>query len=418
MNQYPPSGASPGAVKATGGAQITRRIFAGTLNGIAGALRGFETLTRARAIRTPKPDGSKSQGESPRRTINPEAAKLDDFAVFDVLRFVLAATVLLGHLDLLRWPHAPNLAVQVFFALSGWLIGGILCKTEFAELGRFYFNRATRIWIPYFVTVAALYATSLIHEAHRSTRWSEFLIYDMTFTHNWFSLLPNAEAAIAQMPLGRTGNHFWSLAAEEQFYLVAPLIMIFVPYGKRILPWACVAALFYVSGSQYAAISFGVLAAIIASSRRDWHLSPIARGVQALGFVVSIVLMGVGAYPLGAPLFSISTVLLCAIPVRRTAISRWLGGVSFPLYLNAWIGIFALHALLRHFGFLQNSWLTAMEFLCGVAGSAFMYHAIDAPVMARRQLWYTPRVGWCLGVVGYSLVLGGILFGLLMQWRG
>jgi peptidoglycan/LPS O-acetylase OafA/YrhL len=46
------------------------------------------------------------------------------------------------------WDTAANLAVQIFFALSGWLIGGILLRTDVQDLPRFYFNRATRIWIP------------------------------------------------------------------------------------------------------------------------------------------------------------------------------------------------------------------------------------------------------------------------------
>jgi peptidoglycan/LPS O-acetylase OafA/YrhL len=363
--------------------------------------------------------GSKPLRDDPQRAHNPEAAKLEDFAAFDILRFALASTVLLSHLDVLRWAQAANLAVQVFFSLSGWLIGGILCRTQAAELGRFYFNRATRIWIPYFVTVMALYGISLIHE-HRSTRWFEFLIYDVTFTHNWFSFRPTPELAIAQMPLGRTGNHFWSLAAEEQFYLIAPLIMIFLPYGKTALPWIGVAVLCYLSGSQYAAISFGVLAAVVASRWGDWQLKPAARVFLTLSLVVSIVLMygGAGAYRFGAPLFSVSAVLLCATPIRRTAVSRWLGGVSFPLYLNAWIGLFAFHAFQKRMGILQGPWVTALELVFGLAAAALMYHAIDARVMARRHLWYTPRVGWSLGIAAYTLLVTGVIYGLLKHPRG
>jgi peptidoglycan/LPS O-acetylase OafA/YrhL len=359
--------------------------------------------------------GSKSPRADSQRAQNPEAAKLDDFAAFDILRFALASAVLLGHLEVLHWAQTANLAVQVFFSLSGWLIGGILCRTEAAELGRFYFNRATRIWIPYFVTVVALYGVSLVHEAHHSARWAEFLLYDVTFTHNWFSLRPDATLALAQMPLDGTGNHFWSLAAEEQFYLLAPLIMIFVPFGKTVWPWSVIAALCYLSGSQYAAISFGVLAAVVASRCGDWQLKPRARVFLTLGLVVSIVLMyfGASAYPFGAPLFSVSAVLLCARPIRRTAISRWLGGVSFPLYLNAWVGLFAFHALQKRFGIWQG--VTALELVFGVAAGALLYHAIDARVMARRNLWYRPALGWSLGVVGYSLLGTGVIFWLLKQ---
>src|SRR5262249_28730053 len=151
---------------------------------------------------------------------NLEAAKVEQVAAFDVLRFLLAFSVLLSHMGVLTWEASGNLPVQVFFALSGWLIGSILYNTIPTELSRFYFNRATRIWIPYFTTVAILYLVSAVHEQVHSPRWHEFLIYDLTFTHNWFSLLPNAQVALSQMPLQGTGNHFWSIAVEEQFYLL------------------------------------------------------------------------------------------------------------------------------------------------------------------------------------------------------
>jgi peptidoglycan/LPS O-acetylase OafA/YrhL len=67
---------------------------------------------------------------------------------FDWLRFGLALVVLFYLEGLFKSFHAGNLAVQVFFALSGWLIGGILVKLQRKELPRFYVNRALRIW-PY-----------------------------------------------------------------------------------------------------------------------------------------------------------------------------------------------------------------------------------------------------------------------------
>lgn len=76
---------------------------------------------------------------------NPESAKLAAYAAFDVLRFLLASAVMLFHMGVIAWGNAGNLAVQVFSALSGWLIGSILYRTTAREVGRFYFNRATRI---------------------------------------------------------------------------------------------------------------------------------------------------------------------------------------------------------------------------------------------------------------------------------
>ncbi len=82
--------------------------------------------------------------------------------------------------------------------------------------------------------------------------------------------------------------------------------------------------------------------------------------------------------------------LLCAQPVRRSAVTRWLGGVSFPLYLNAWIGLFVLHALEKHFGIQESAYLLPVEVAFAVGAGALTYHLIDAQVMRRRDAFYRP----------------------------
>ncbi|WP_368509181.1 acyltransferase family protein [Aliiglaciecola sp. 1_MG-2023] len=54
------------------------------------------------------------------------------------------------------------MAVDIFFALSGWLIGGILLETKRKDLPRFYFNRAIRIWVPYYIALILLLLLSLM----------------------------------------------------------------------------------------------------------------------------------------------------------------------------------------------------------------------------------------------------------------
>src|SRR5690349_11767137 len=66
------------------------------------------------------------------------------FPWFDWLRAACACVVMWYHGHVLPWNQSGNFGVQVFFALSGWLIGGILLKSEPRDLTRFYFNRAVR----------------------------------------------------------------------------------------------------------------------------------------------------------------------------------------------------------------------------------------------------------------------------------
>jgi peptidoglycan/LPS O-acetylase OafA/YrhL len=361
--------------------------------------------------------------ESPQEDkANAEATKVKEYAAFDLLRFALAFAVLLNHTGVLTWLNAGNLAVQVFFALSGWLIGSILYRTKRGELGRFYFNRATRIWIPYFVTVCVLYAVSLVHQHSLSSRWHEFLIYDLTFTHNWFTLLPNAHLALSQMPLRGTGNHFWSIAVEEQFYLCAPLLMTLLPFGRSTYLWLAVATAAIATGSWYGSVALGVLCAVIAQSAPSWHLSKAGRAGLALIIGASSFAMAIRgtAYVYEAPFFATALVLLCAVPMRRTRATQWFGGISYPLYLDAWVGIFAFHAIAKRFALPQGWCYETLLALSAVAAAAAFYHLVDRTVMANRSRFYSKRLGWTLAAIAYTLGAIGILYGRyeIVQRRG
>ncbi|SRR6266851_1166741 len=177
------------------------------------------------------------------------------YPAFDYLRITLATAVAAGHADLITWSQAGNLSVQVFFALSGWLIGGILLRSSPDDLPRFYFNRAARIWIPYFVAVAILIVVSLLRDTV-TTKWIEIIFYKITFVYDFFGPPQLAEFGNA-MPLKGTGNHLWSICAEEQFYLVAPIFITLLPLGRRIWPWSVlfVTLLFFPYWNLFASIS-------------------------------------------------------------------------------------------------------------------------------------------------------------------
>lgn len=345
-----------------------------------------------------------------------EAKKSDEYALFDWLRFVLASAVVLSHEGVLNWVQTGNLAVQVFFALSGWLIGGILLRTAPEEMPRFYFNRASRIWVPYAFTVAVLYALSLVRQPI-TARWLEFLTYDVTFTHNWFSLKPDAITALAQMPLQGTGNHFWSIAVEEQFYLVAPLLIVFTKFGKRYETWLVVFFAALLLDLNFASVSVGVLSASARARFGDWHL----RFAPALISIVAVSGIAMALrddyYRFAAPPFAACIVLLAARPVMRGALGKIAGGISFPLYLNAWMGIFVVHAFLKRAPFSITPFTNSiLIYTAAVSAGATTYFLIDRNVMANRDAYYSRRLGILLGCAAYGLVLSGLCFGLI-RWR-
>jgi peptidoglycan/LPS O-acetylase OafA/YrhL len=112
---------------------------------------------------------------------------------------------------ILRFLLRGELAVDVFFALSGFLIGSILSKELLATgslaLGRFYWRRYLRLTPVYVVVVLLFCSNSLM--PHRGVAWQNLL-----YINNFF---PERDQF---MPWT------WSLAVEEQFYLTLPLVLI------------------------------------------------------------------------------------------------------------------------------------------------------------------------------------------------
>jgi peptidoglycan/LPS O-acetylase OafA/YrhL len=121
--------------------------------------------------------------------------------------------------------------VFLFFVLSGYLITGILLKsrTKPSALQNFYLRRALRIAPIYYVTLGLAWRIHL--PGFRQTfLWHFFYLSNVLFTleNNW---LPWYTA------------HLWTLSVEEQFYLVWPFLILFLPL-KAIKPvvWGTIIA--------------------------------------------------------------------------------------------------------------------------------------------------------------------------------
>jgi peptidoglycan/LPS O-acetylase OafA/YrhL len=336
------------------------------------------------------------------------------YPYFDWLRGALAMVVVLSHEGVFAWKSAGGFAVEIFFALSGWLIGGILLHTARTDLPRFFFNRSVRIWVPYYVAVALLLAVSVGRDP-MTAKWREFVVYKLTFVYNLFGP-PQLADHRAAMPLRGTGNHFWSVNAEEQFYLVAPLLLVVVTprLGRNVVVWVGLAVAAWLAG-VYASIVFGVLAALVADQYGPFHRTRAARAVCAAVVTGAAVGLGVGVdYYLLAPPCAIGIVLLLATSGRRGRLGAVVGGVSYPLYLNHWIGSYVAHGAFKGFGIEQTheEWRHVVAVTLGVVVSLFLYWNIDRRLMAVRAGLYTRGRGRAAIAIGYLLVIVGIAYGL------
>jgi peptidoglycan/LPS O-acetylase OafA/YrhL len=146
----------------------------------------------------------------------------------DGLRGVAIGIVVLGHLlvfavglGLTRLGPLPPLGVNLFFVLSGFLITRILldARTKTNYYLSFYARRALRIWPIYFLILAILFGVTnhrlaaLTFDESR-LRWPFFVLYVQNIVYKQAVLLGPAALIIT-----------WSLAVEEQFYTLWPLIV-------------------------------------------------------------------------------------------------------------------------------------------------------------------------------------------------
>ncbi len=308
------------------------------------------------------------------------------------------------------WPRAGNLAVNVFFALSGWLIGGMLLRMAPRDLPRFYFNRCLRIWLPYLATVFLLYAIAAVF-GRLGNIWHQVLFYDLTFTHYWF--IPALPEVWNQMPLTGTGGHLWSISVEEQFYVLAPMVLLLLPFGKSAISWLLLSVALIAADYYYGSISCGVLAAILRGRFGNWQSGTITRALLAVG---ALLLLWVAfehdsMYQWVAPFASIGIVLATSIEGARSALGKFAGGVSYPLYLNHWLGIFGANGIGKHF--VLPYWAhVSLAYVLAILVSAIAYIAIDVRVLRFRKTHYTPAVGRFLMLTAYCLLAIGVLGGM------
>lgn len=121
--------------------------------------------------------------------------------------------------------------VILFFALSGFLITGSLwdSRGERRVLLNFYARRVLRIFPLYYATMAA----ALVASVARGNRFGELwpvLLYS-GFLQNLPGLVTTATLPVSPLPL----YHLWSLAVEEQFYLLWPALVLLSKTRSRAL---------------------------------------------------------------------------------------------------------------------------------------------------------------------------------------
>lgn len=144
----------------------------------------------------------------------------------DGLRALAVIAVIIYHADS-RWLGGGFLGVEVFFVISGYLITLLLVaereRTGSISLGNFWMRRARRLLPALWLLLTLLAVWCAIWERDRLGMLRGDTLGGFFYGANWFQIWTGSSytSSFAFAPL----RHLWSLAVEEQFYIVWPLVM-------------------------------------------------------------------------------------------------------------------------------------------------------------------------------------------------
>ncbi len=355
---------------------------------------------------------------------------LGHMAALDGIRGLSVLAVVAFHLDRLTGGY---LGVDAFFVLSGFLITGLLlnesARTGRVDLGRFYVRRARRL-VPALVMAiigitvwARWWAVPGQLDGLRGEAWAALF-----YVANWHTIA-SADSYWDLDAAPSPFDHMWSLAIEEQFYLLWPLLVMLIAVAARRRPIARTVGRIAIGSAVLSAVAMVALyrggdpntvymgthtraQAILIGAGLAWWLfqrrtvgSPSPRFVGAAGWpaLIALALMWWrvdGAsnwlYRGGFTLHALLVAVVIAASVTGGGLLgrllswrplRWAGLISYGLYLYHWPVIVFLTPESTGWG---RATLDLVRVAVALGVSLASYFVVERPI--RFGSWVTPRL--------------------------
>jgi peptidoglycan/LPS O-acetylase OafA/YrhL len=347
----------------------------------------------------------------------------------DGVRAIAVLAVIGYHLS----PHVPGgfLGVDMFFVLSGYLITSILLsqlrRPGRIRLAEFWAHRARRL-LPA-VLVLVLFCAFEVSRYENVDSWAlrqSDLLSTLFYYANWHFIATD-QSYFATFLGASPVRHTWTLAIEEQYYIVWPLVL-FAAYwlgrGPRLLVGVIVVgavasttemALLYNAANPSRAyfgtdtrastLLVGAGLALLVQRRPEWLTGPLARALARWAWA-PVALATLAAFALAtdhstayyrggalafALLIAVALFVLEAAPAAplATAMSispmRWIGRISYGLYLWYWPMLVWIGRAMASHGHLRD----VVELAAIFAAATVSFYVVERPIRTGRL----PTVG-------------------------